>query len=135
MKADGIFRRGSACQDDYIRPVKCPTNISLFPTIPTITRLLKPRLPTNNSVFLIVYPLSILPQQFAISSLRIASMHLNFGIVVLVVASPALTEDTIYTTGITGSAHAEITPAPQGPVNAVQVAGPITISVTNSFGE
>ena len=61
-------------------------------------------------------------------------LHLNTLALVLVVAVPALAEDPIYTSAITGSAHPNITPAPKGPRPAVQVAGPITISVTNSFG-
>lgn len=64
-------------------------------------------------------------------------MHFNLEMVGLVLAFtiPAIAEPVIYTSGITGSAHPRITPAPQ--VNdalAPQVAGPLTISVTNSFG-
>lgn len=63
-------------------------------------------------------------------------MHLSLNIVALVLAItvPALAEDSIYTSAITGSAQPNITPAPKGPRPAVQVAGPLTISVTNSFG-
>ena len=61
-------------------------------------------------------------------------LRLNALALVLAVAIPALAEDPIYTSAITGSAHPIITPAPKGPRPAVQVAGPLTISVTNSFG-
>ncbi|CAD6565666.1 MAG: hypothetical protein ASARMPREDX12_006712 [Alectoria sarmentosa] len=67
-------------------------------------------------------------------------MHLTLDIVAVVLAFtiPALAEDPIYTSAITGSAIPSITPAPKGPrpaVQAAQVAGPLTISVTNSFGD
>ena len=53
--------------------------------------------------------------------------------VALAFISSAFAEDAIYTSGITGSAHPMVTAPPAGP-NAAQVAGPLTISVTNSFG-
>ena len=64
-------------------------------------------------------------------------MHtqLKFLSLALALVAPALAEDAVFTSGITGSAHPMVTAPPKGPNNdAVQVAGPLTISVTNSFG-
>ncbi|KAM0804273.1 hypothetical protein BDR22DRAFT_970092 [Usnea florida] len=51
-------------------------------------------------------------------------LHLNTLALILAVAVPALAEDPIYTSAITGSAQPNITPAPKCPRPAVQVAGP-----------
>ena len=61
-------------------------------------------------------------------------LDLDILALVLAVAAPALAEDPTYTSAITSSAHPNISPAPKGPRPAVRVAGPLTISVTNSFG-
>ena len=64
-------------------------------------------------------------------------MHRSLDSVALVLAFivQAHAEGLIYTSGITGSSQPIITPAPQAGPQIDAVAGPLTISVTNSFGE
>ena len=64
-------------------------------------------------------------------------MHLSLDIAALALAFtvPTVAEGPRYTTAITGSGHPSTTPAPKGPRPTAQVAGLLTISVTNYSGE
>ena len=63
-------------------------------------------------------------------------MYFTSFVVALVLAfvGQAVAEDPVYTSGIRGGSHPMITNAPSRPRPLPNVAGPITISVTNSFG-